>query len=392
MLCLRPSMQVLFSHPLTGSPDTLPVLSWQFVLVRTSSRVKVVDPVLAFARQSTVYFYQVTESLDSARPAFMPLQRLDLAYDVLTLKWLNNRCMAVVDTEEGFHLHDIKNQEELETVDLSGVHMVYGSSFFKGLATGGNVSKAMSRAGERAVYNSVATFTDQLLILGRESFHILVIRTWSERLDHLVKANQHARALDMGREFLQDQGKTLLVGLHGPREKRRSAILAKVLKILEAHVDTCVTVNFPSEGGVRELADHYGAAVPPAVHACLAIKRKDVLFSKVWETFSLDPFAKAAFLEALEPYILSDQLRNVPVSVCQVRLLVRDVQIRHAVDLKYIFQEFVKHYEAVDKLQALEACITHLNVTSLDIHQVRFFFGLLSHENYGSNLYTGGIT
>ncbi len=51
----------------------------------------------------------------------------------------------------------------------------------------------------------------------------------------------------------------------------------------------------------------------------------------------------------MEPYLLSDQLRNTPVPVCQ---------------------EFVRHYEAVGKLVQLEACVTHLNVTSLDIHQV----------------------
>ncbi len=165
VLSLRPSLRVLFSHPLTGSPDTLPVMSWQFVIVKTSSRSKVVDPVLAFGRQRSVFFYQVTESL-SARPAFVPLQRLDLGYDMLSLTWLNTRCLAVVDTEEVFHLQDVKNREELETVDLSDVRLVYGSSFFKGLATGGNVSKAMARAGERAVYGSFETFTDQLLVLG----------------------------------------------------------------------------------------------------------------------------------------------------------------------------------------------------------------------------------
>ena len=31
----------------------------------------------------------------------------------------------------------------------------------------------------------------------------------------------------------------------------------------------------------------------------------------------------------------------------------------------------MKHYEAVGKFKELEACITHLNVTSLDFHQVR---------------------
>lgn len=75
--------------------------------------------------------------------------------------------MGLLDTGETFHLHDIKNQEELEQVDLTKVKVVYGSSFFKGLATGGNVSKAMSKAGEKATYGAYFTSNDQVVILGK---------------------------------------------------------------------------------------------------------------------------------------------------------------------------------------------------------------------------------
>jgi hypothetical protein len=38
-----------------------------------------------------------------------------------------------------------------------------------------------------AVYGSSSTFTNQILLLGKRSFHVLIIRSWTERLDHLVK-------------------------------------------------------------------------------------------------------------------------------------------------------------------------------------------------------------
>jgi hypothetical protein len=44
--------------------------------------------------------------------------------------------------------------------------LCYGSSFFKGLATGGNVSAAMTAAAETAVYESFLTVANQLLLLG----------------------------------------------------------------------------------------------------------------------------------------------------------------------------------------------------------------------------------
>ena len=38
---------------------------------------------------------------------------------------------------------DVRSEEELEVVDLVDVQLVYSTSFYKSLATGGNVSKAL---------------------------------------------------------------------------------------------------------------------------------------------------------------------------------------------------------------------------------------------------------
>ena len=37
------------------------------------------------------------------------------------------------------------------------------------------------------MYGSNTVFTNQILVLGKKTFHALILRTWSERLDHLVK-------------------------------------------------------------------------------------------------------------------------------------------------------------------------------------------------------------
>jgi hypothetical protein len=63
-------------------------------------------------------------------------------YSLLSMHWLNPRTLALVDVKEKLRVVDVRSQEELESVDLSGTRLVYASSYFKGLATGGNVSKA----------------------------------------------------------------------------------------------------------------------------------------------------------------------------------------------------------------------------------------------------------
>jgi hypothetical protein len=44
-------------HP-QGEASFLPLLAWQLVLIQTSKQTKIMEPVLAFAKESTVYLVQ----------------------------------------------------------------------------------------------------------------------------------------------------------------------------------------------------------------------------------------------------------------------------------------------------------------------------------------------
>jgi len=55
------------------------------------------------------------------------------------------------------------------------------------------------------------------------------------------------------------------------------------------------------------------------------------------------------YLESLEPYIRNDTLTSVTPSV---------------------MKDFVDYYEQRGALSAVEECIVHMDVASLDIHQV----------------------
>lgn len=52
-------MRVVLSHSLTGAPTAPPQLSWQLVVIQTADGSRVIDPVLALARDNVVHFYQV---------------------------------------------------------------------------------------------------------------------------------------------------------------------------------------------------------------------------------------------------------------------------------------------------------------------------------------------
>lgn len=341
VVSIRPRMKVLFTFPLKAHPATLPLVSWQFVIIQVGDQSRVVDPVLAFARESTVHFYQVTLDM-SSKIRLVPLQKLNVSYLLLSLHWLNPRTLATVDTMEQVHLIDVRSQVELEFVDISNAGLVYGSSHFKGLSTGGNVSKALALAGERACYNSLLSFGNQMIILGTRGLHVLGIRTWKERLDHLIRQKHYLDALALALSFYQDRAKAV-VGLKGPKCKRKVLTRDKALDILHKYIEDAIC---QAPAATEQL---YRETVPACVLYSIELNELDILYNKLWEAVCIYASSKAVYLEALEPYLLNEQLADIPPQ---------------------IVQEFVQHYCNTKKLLALEACVVRIPVTSLDFHQV----------------------
>lgn len=60
VVCIRPAMKVLVTHTVRADQRSLPSLSWQFVIIQLSENLRIMDPVLAFARDHSVHFYQVS--------------------------------------------------------------------------------------------------------------------------------------------------------------------------------------------------------------------------------------------------------------------------------------------------------------------------------------------
>jgi len=59
IITLRPDLRVVYVHPLCGDATTLPLLAWHFVTVQLPDKQRTIEPILAFARDQTVYFVQV---------------------------------------------------------------------------------------------------------------------------------------------------------------------------------------------------------------------------------------------------------------------------------------------------------------------------------------------
>ncbi|XP_060097988.1 vacuolar protein sorting-associated protein 8 homolog isoform X3 [Heteronotia binoei] len=339
---LKPSLKVWMTFPYGRmDPSSVPLLAWHFVAVQTS-----VNPVLAFCRGDVVHFLLVKRD-ESGAIHVTKQKQLHLHYDLINFTWINSRTVVLLDSVEKLHVIDRQTQEELETLEISEVQLVYNSSHFKSLATGGNVSQALALVGEKACYQSISNCGGQIFYLGTKSVHVMTLRSWRERIDHLLKQECLNEALALAWSFHEGKAKAV-VGLSGDEHKRKAVVADRMVEILIHYADRTMK-KCPDQGKIQVMEQYFQDMVPVIVDYCLLLQRMDLLFSQMYDKMSENSVAKGVFLECLEPYILSDKLVGITAQIMKDLLL---------------------HFQDKNLMANMEACIVHMDITSLDIQQV----------------------
>ncbi|XP_062867008.1 vacuolar protein sorting-associated protein 8 homolog isoform X2 [Trichomycterus rosablanca] len=339
---LKPSLKVWMTFPYGKTdPASVPQLAWQFVAAQ-----KAVNPILAFCRGDTVHFLLVKKD-ESGTVHVIKQRQLQLGYDLISLTWLNSRTLVLMDSTEKLHVVDRPSQEELETFDLAELQLVYNSSHFKSLATGGNVSQALALVGEKACYQSVYSYGGQIIYLGTKSVHVMTLRNWRERVDHFLKQDKFAEALSLAWSFHEGTAKAVL-GLLGDPAKRKGVLADKIVEILFQYVERSLK-KCPEQGKIQLLEQHFQDMIPVVMDYCLLLQRTDLLFNQIYSRLVENSVAKSVFLESLEPYILSERIG------CLTAPVMRDL---------------LSYFQENGMMDSVEACLVHMDITNLDIQQV----------------------
>ncbi|MGH0128296.1 UNVERIFIED_CONTAM: hypothetical protein FKN15_001270 [Acipenser sinensis] len=228
-------------------PASVPLLAWHFVAVQ-----KEINPMLVFCRGDAVHFLLVKKE-ESGAIHVSKSRQLHLHYDLISLTWINSRTLVLLDSAEKLHVIDRPSQEELDNVDIAEVELIYNSSHFKSLATGGNVSQAL------------------------------------------------------------------------------------MTEILFQYADRSLK-KCPEQGKIQVMEQHFQCFLG-----------RDLLFNQIYSKLGENSVAKGVFLECLEPYILSDRLTGLA---------------------PHVMKDLLVHFQDNGMMDSIEACIVHLDITSLDIQQV----------------------
>uniref|UniRef100_A0A8B9WB75 Vacuolar protein sorting-associated protein 8 homolog n=1 Tax=Bos mutus grunniens TaxID=30521 RepID=A0A8B9WB75_BOSMU len=247
---LKPSLKVWMTFPYGRmDPSSVPLLAWHFVAVHNY-----VNPMLAFCRGDVVHFLLVKRD-ESGAIHVTKQKHLHLYYDLINFTWINSRTIVLLDSVEKLHVIDRQTQEELETVEISEVQLVYNSSHFKSLATGGNVSQALALVGEKACYQSISSYGGQIFYLGTKSVYVMMLRSWRERVDHLLKQDCLTEALALAWSFHEGKAKAV-VGLSGDASKRKAIVADRMVEILLHYADRALK-KCPDQGKIQVMEQHF---------------------------------------------------------------------------------------------------------------------------------------
>uniref|UniRef100_A0A8C4PP77 Vacuolar protein sorting-associated protein 8 homolog n=1 Tax=Equus asinus TaxID=9793 RepID=A0A8C4PP77_EQUAS len=247
---LKPSLKVWMTFPYGRmDPSSVPLLAWHFVAVHNC-----VNPMLAFCRGDVVHFLLVKRD-ESGAIHVTKQKHLHLYYDLINFTWINSRTVVLLDSVEKLHVIDRQTQEELETVEISEVQLVYNSSHFKSLATGGNVSQALALVGEKACYQSISSYGGQIFYLGTKSVYVMMLRSWRERVDHLLKQDCLTEALALAWSFHEGKAKAV-VGLSGDASKRKAVVADRMVEILFHYADRALK-KCPDQGKIQVMEQHF---------------------------------------------------------------------------------------------------------------------------------------
>lgn len=259
--------------------------------------------------------------MQSGKINLLFLRHITLSYSLLAVHWLGPKTVATIDTSEMLRLTDVRTTKELECIDVAGAGLVYGSAHFKGFATGGNVSPALALAGSHACYNSIVSKGSQLYILGARSLHSVNVRSWSDRISHLVQNQRWCEACSLAIDGYRNAG---------DRPRRKQIAKDRVIQLVEEYL--------VASAGCPELC-------LGSIMSCLIeIGEHNMLWQEIWER-----------LRQPDTYLLllTEQIENGCISM-----------------LSPIIAQSLCEYWQKHSPQKLEEAILKLDWKCLDLHQV----------------------
>ncbi|KAL4086763.1 hypothetical protein PRIC1_013824 [Phytophthora ramorum] len=362
-------------------------------------------------------------------PTFDEHDQIESSSAVMAVQWLGDQVVVYLNSHDEICVYDVMSRQELEIVDVSSLELVFASYRGKNARSFSNSFRGcyniLYLLGLKELQTArVLPWTQRIdllvddgewleaLALALDHYEGLKIaaadRAARDRFPPVQPAYwreedvfRHEESADEVRwvcgevPYPPDIAKKLEETLQKARSGEVTknfvpiSVAERVADLLMEYVRLAIA-NAPGStaaaGGELSLnkigmkldlaKSHYQMLAGVCIEYCALIGRTDLLFGEIYTRFK-DANKLSVFVELLEPYILSEKLRNLsPVAM----------------------EEFVKHFSDQGKLAQVEQCLLHLNVAELDLdtilklcHDHELYSALIYIYNEGMDDYTTPI-
>ncbi|KAI6658916.1 Vacuolar protein sorting-associated protein 8-like protein isoform X2 [Oopsacas minuta] len=343
-----PEFKVLDRYFLKGDGQLLPLMTYRPLHDEFD------DVILAIGRERRIKL--ITVFIDHVKRYIRCRETkiLNLTHEIVSLNWLSTTSIGVMDPGEIFHLVDVDLNQEIQTLDLRDISIVYGSQFFKSFEAGGTPPPLFEAASRHACFNSICQFSHSesvnVYILGIRDIVGLYIPNWKHRLDTLLRDFKITEAFQLARAFL-DGTAGAPIGLSVNSAERKQQLKQTLFDLSLTYVELSLkSLFYDNKDPSKEMPDVYQIA-KVSIDCCLVLDMHNEIFGELFEKF--DEYGSTnsfIYYQALGHWIVEDRILDLDL-----------------VYANYLIDIFVQN----GHVDELEQIIPHLTVNgNLDFERI----------------------
>lgn len=270
---------------------------------------------------------------------------------IVAVQWLSRSVLAVLTITQRLIILEDQSMRMTEAFDLMYKHIYHKDIFSKQLHSLveqlDEEDSSMHGVVADAFYMSFRAYKGRMFLLGFNDVSIGAVSNWADRLIALMENGDYIGAIHLATSYFTGDADKLTIGLPENSELRHSIVQDKLLEIMTASLKFAFGSGKKSsntgerETELKDLAEACFAA-------SLVIDDVDYLFDDVYEWYE-EGDSLGTFLEALEPYILEEEIISVP---------------------PVVVKSLVSYYVSQGLQSRLEEILCHMETTTLDIDQI----------------------
>ncbi|OAF99121.1 uncharacterized protein CC84DRAFT_1200307 [Paraphaeosphaeria sporulosa] len=270
---------------------------------------------------------------------FRPRSRWKSEEAIVAVQWLSRSVLGVLTISQRLIILEDHTLRPTDSFDLLQKQIYHSDLFSRQLRP---VIEQLDESDTSlhgvvadAFYMSFRAYKGRLFLLGVNDVSIGTLSNWADRLMALMEDGDFIAAIGLATSYYVGDADKLTVGLPEDDKARHALVQEKLLEMISASLK----YTFARDGRDTKSNDKSEKDLA---------EEHDFMFEEVYDAFE-EASAESIFFETLEPYILDEEITDVPPN---------------------ILKDLITFYASAGRATRLEEMICRLSTDTMDINQV----------------------